>query len=64
MITSSPLKDDGCTIGMQISETQEGRIYIYLVHLVVLKSEGDIDMIVGIGIRDQTLNPPSLDLVA
>ena len=37
--------------------------YIYIVHLVVLKSKGDIDMILGIGIRDQTLNPPSLDLV-
>ena len=31
--------------------------------LIVLEFEGDIDMILGMGISDQTLDPPSLNLV-
>jgi len=31
--------------------------------LIVLEFEGDIDMILGMGIRDQTQDLPSLDLV-
>ena len=49
---------------MQISETQEGQIHIFLVDLTVMKYEGDIDMILGMGMRDQILNSYPLDLVA
>ena len=48
---------------MQISETQEGQIHIFLVDLTVLKSKGDIDTILGMGMIDQTLNSYPLDMV-
>jgi hypothetical protein len=46
MITSSPLRDVSCTLEYKSVKLKMAG-YMFLVDLIVLKSDGDIDVILG-----------------